>query len=84
MARTITVMSVAYRTFNKQHWVSLKEKLEKWKENLSAVNQNLSSLFAQPGALAVNWMRGFILKLPKVTCGVFKKIKKNKVLLIKK
>ena len=54
MARTITVMSVAYRTFNKQHWVSLKEKLEKWKENLSVVNQNLSSLFAKPGALPVN------------------------------
>jgi hypothetical protein len=54
LARTITVMSVAYRTFSKQHWQSLKEKLEKWKDNLVLVNQNLSTLLAQPGALSVN------------------------------
>ena len=47
-------MSVAYRTFSKQHWQSLKEKLEKWKDNLVVVNQNLSTLLAQPGALPVN------------------------------
>jgi hypothetical protein len=53
LGRTITINSVSYRTFNKQHWQLLKDKLEKWKENILMVNQNLSNLLAQPNALQV-------------------------------
>lgn len=48
LARTVTVMTVSYRTFTKQHWQMLKEKLDKWKENLALVDQNLTNLLAQP------------------------------------
>ena len=44
-------MSVSYRTFTKQHWQSLKEKMEKWKDSLFLVNQNLTNLLAQPTIL---------------------------------
>ena len=48
LTKTVTVMSVSYRTFTKQHWQVLKDKLEKWKENLAVVDQNLTNLLAQP------------------------------------
>lgn len=51
LARTVTIMSVAYRTFTKQHWQVLKERLEKWKENLTLVNQNLTNLLSSPAML---------------------------------
>jgi len=51
LAKTVTIMSVSYRTFTKQHWQLLKERLEKWKENLVLVNQNLTNLLAQPSLL---------------------------------
>ena len=51
LAKTVTIMSVSYRTFSKQHWQSLKEKLEKWKDSLFLVNQNLTNLLAQPSLL---------------------------------
>ena len=44
-------MSVSYRTFTKQHWQILKEKLEKWKDNLFLVDQNLTNLLSQPSVL---------------------------------
>lgn len=48
LAKNVTVMNVSYRTFTKQHWQVLKERLEKWKENLALVDQNLTNLLAQP------------------------------------
>lgn len=51
LARTVTIMSVSYRTFTKQHWQVLKERLEKWKENLTLVNQNLTNLLNAPQML---------------------------------
>lgn len=51
LARTVTIMSVSYRTFTKQHWQVLKERLEKWKENLTLVNQNLTNLISSPHML---------------------------------
>lgn len=48
LGKTISVMSVSYRTFTKQNWQVLKERLEKWKENLALVDQNLTNLIAQP------------------------------------
>lgn len=45
-------MSVTYRTYTKQHWQGLKERLEKWKDNLYLVDQNLTNLLAQPTAIA--------------------------------
>lgn len=47
-------MSVGYRTFTKQNWVMLKEKLEKWRENLAAVDQNLTNIIAQPSLLQMS------------------------------
>jgi len=47
LARLISVMSVSYRTFNKPHWTILKERLEKWKDNLKIVNQNLTTILQQ-------------------------------------
>jgi hypothetical protein len=47
-------MSVSYRTFTKQHWQQLRERLDKWKENLSMVNQNLTNLLSQPSLLQMN------------------------------
>lgn len=54
LAKTVTIMSVSYRTFTKQHWQLLKERLEKWKDNLLHVNQNLTNLLAQPSLMQVN------------------------------
>lgn len=48
LGKTVTVMSVSYRTYTKAHWGVLKEKLDKWKDNLFLVNQNLTNLLAQP------------------------------------
>jgi hypothetical protein len=44
-------MSVTYRTYTKQNWQGLKERLEKWKDNLYLVDQNLTNLLAQPTAI---------------------------------
>lgn len=54
MAKNVTVMSVSYRTFTKQNWLSLKEKLEKWRENLATVDQNLTNIIAQPNVLQIS------------------------------
>lgn len=54
LARTVTIMSVSYRTFTKQHWQQLRERLDKWKENLTLVNQNLTNLLSQPTLLQMN------------------------------
>lgn len=51
LTRTVTIMSVSYRTFTKQHWQVLKERLEKWKENLNLVKQNLTNLLSSPQML---------------------------------
>jgi len=51
LGKTVTVLSVCYRTFTKQNWVNLKERLEKWKENLALVDQNLTNLIAQPAII---------------------------------
>lgn len=51
LARTVTILSVSYRTFTKQHWQVLKERLEKWKETLTLVNQNLTNLISSPHML---------------------------------
>lgn len=51
LTKTVTIMSVSYRTFTKQHWQVLKERLEKWKENLTLVNQNLTNLLSSPAML---------------------------------
>jgi hypothetical protein len=51
LGRNISVMNVSYRTFTKQHWHMLKERLDKWKENLALVNQNLSNLLSQPNLM---------------------------------
>jgi len=53
LAKTVTIMSVSYRTFTKQHWQVLKERLEKWKENLTLVNQNLTNLLNSPQMLQI-------------------------------
>lgn len=54
LARNVTVMSVSYRTFTKQNWNALKERLEKWRENLAAVDQNLTNILAQPALLQMS------------------------------
>jgi translation initiation factor 3 subunit M len=51
LTKTVTIMSVSYRTFTKQHWQVLKERLEKWKENLTLVNQNLTNLLSSPAMI---------------------------------
>lgn len=51
LAKTVTIMSVSYRTFTKQHWQVLRERLDKWKENLTLVNQNLTNLLSSPAML---------------------------------
>lgn len=48
LGKTVTIMNVSYRTFTKQHWQVLKERMEKWKENLALVDQNLTNLLSQP------------------------------------
>ena len=44
LARKVIIDSTVQRTFTKQHWQSLKEKLEAWKTNLAMINTNLSTL----------------------------------------
>lgn len=51
LAKTVTILSVSYRTFTKQHWQVLKGRLENWKENLTLVNQNLTNLLNSPNML---------------------------------
>jgi hypothetical protein len=51
LTKTVTVMNVSYRTFTKSHWQILKERLDKWKESLALVDQNLTNLLSQPQLL---------------------------------
>jgi hypothetical protein len=44
LARKVIIDSTVQRTFTKQHWLSLKEKLELWKSNLTLINSNLTTL----------------------------------------
>lgn len=44
LARKVNIDSTVQRTFTKQHWQSLKEKLEAWKTNLSMIQTNLGTL----------------------------------------
>ncbi|CAF1113174.1 unnamed protein product [Rotaria magnacalcarata] len=44
LARKVIIDSTVQRTFTKQHWQSLKEKLESWKANLALINTNLTTL----------------------------------------
>jgi len=46
LGRKVIIDSTAQRTFTRQHWQSLKEKLELWKTNLAMINKNLGSLTA--------------------------------------
>lgn len=46
LARKVLIDSTAQRTFTKQHWASLKEKLESWKLNLTMIHQNLGTIMA--------------------------------------
>jgi translation initiation factor 3 subunit M len=52
LARKVIINSTAQRTFTKQHWMSLKEKLESWKTNLTMINTNLSTLVTAKGVTA--------------------------------
>ncbi len=49
LARKVIIDSTVQRTFTKQHWQSLKEKLELWKTNLNMINTNLKTLLATDG-----------------------------------
>jgi translation initiation factor 3 subunit M len=49
LARKVIIDSTVQRTFTKQHWQSLKEKLELWKTNLNMINNNLKTLLATDG-----------------------------------
>jgi hypothetical protein len=44
LARKVIIDSTVQRTFTKQHWILLKEKLELWKNNLTTINNNLHTL----------------------------------------
>ncbi|UJR22002.1 hypothetical protein I4U23_025070 [Adineta vaga] len=44
LARKVIIDSTVQRTFTKQHWTSLKEKLEAWKTNLVMINNNLKTI----------------------------------------
>jgi hypothetical protein len=46
LARKVIIDSTVQRTFTKQHWQSLKEKLELWKTSLTTINNNLTTLLA--------------------------------------
>ena len=52
LAKTVTVMNVSYRSFTKQHWQVLKDRLDKWKESLALIDQNLTNLLSQPQLVA--------------------------------
>jgi len=49
LARKVIVDNTVQRTFTRQHWVLLKDKLESWKTNLTMINNNLSTLMAGKG-----------------------------------
>ena len=49
LARKVIIDSTVQRTFTKQHWQLLKEKLEAWKTNLAMINANLSALMTAHG-----------------------------------
>jgi len=44
LARKVIIDSTVQRTFTKQHWQSLKEKLELWKTSLTTINNNLTKI----------------------------------------
>lgn len=49
LARKVIIDSTVQRTFTKQHWQTLKEKLEAWKVNLTMINDNLATLITSNG-----------------------------------
>lgn len=49
LARKVIIDSTVQRTFTKQHWQTLKDKLEAWKSNLTMINDNLTTLIASNG-----------------------------------
>jgi hypothetical protein len=44
LARKVIIDSTVQRTFTKQHWISLQDKLESWKNNLTVIHNNLHTL----------------------------------------
>jgi translation initiation factor 3 subunit M len=50
LARKVVIDSTAQRTFTKQHWVTLKDKLEAWKTNLTLIHGNLNALITSKTA----------------------------------
>lgn len=44
LAKKVMIDSTVQRTFTKQHWTTLKEKLEIWKNNLTIINTNLQTV----------------------------------------
>jgi len=44
LTRKVIINNTQQRTFTKQHWISLKEKLELWKNNLTMIHSNLHTL----------------------------------------
>ena len=44
LTRKVVIDNTVQRTFTKQHWALLKEKLEAWKNNLTLINTNLHTL----------------------------------------
>ena len=49
LGRKVIIDSTVQRTFTKQHWSLLKEKLEGWQSNLTTINSNLATLLATRG-----------------------------------
>lgn len=50
LARKVIIDSTVQRTFTKQHWKSLQDKLEAWKSNLVMINANLKTIVSAGGA----------------------------------
>ncbi|CAF1324283.1 unnamed protein product [Didymodactylos carnosus] len=46
LSRKVLVDCTAQRTFTRQHWQVLKERLELWRVNLTTINKNLGNLMA--------------------------------------
>ncbi|CAF3683832.1 unnamed protein product [Rotaria socialis] len=44
LARKVIIDNTEQRSFTKQHWISLKEKLEAWKFNLTMINSHFHTL----------------------------------------
>jgi len=44
LTRKVIINNTEQRIFTKQHWISLKDKLEIWKNNLIMINNNLQTL----------------------------------------